>query len=189
MIRIILSTLATIALMAPCLESRAQSSAANTLGGWSSESVLCYSNNNRRTTCNTPFNGRPSLVQNISGTRCMEGVNFGGGNGTMWVDGGCRGRFIGSSSGRPGGGNHQNNSNNGYYDDALSVVRCESNDRKARVCNTNFRGNARLVRQMSSSPCVEGQSWGQRRGSVWVSNGCRAEFVEEGRGNNRPGRR
>jgi hypothetical protein len=37
-------------------------------------------------------------------------------------------------------------------------------------------GRARLVKQKSDSPCVEGRSWGQRGDRVWVDRGCRARF-------------
>jgi len=66
------------------------------------------------------------------------------------------------------------------------VVKCESRDNRERVCQTGWR-SARLVRQISGSECIEGQSWGTRGGSIWVTRGCRAEFVE-GRGHGgRPG--
>lgn len=57
------------------------------------------------------------------------------------------------------------------------TVRCESQDNRERTCNTGWR-NARLVRQISGSACTEGQTWGMRNGAIWVTRGCRAEFVE-----------
>jgi len=60
------------------------------------------------------------------------------------------------------------------------VIRCESQNNRERVCNTGWR-SAQMVRQLSGSSCVEGRTWGSRNGSIWVTNGCRAEFVE-GRG-------
>lgn len=57
------------------------------------------------------------------------------------------------------------------------VIRCESQNNRERVCSTGWR-NAQLVRQLSGSACDEGRTWGSRNGSIWVSNGCRAEFVE-----------
>ncbi|AKC88365.1 hypothetical protein WQ53_11760 [Pseudoxanthomonas suwonensis] len=134
---------------------------------WSGQTLICSSNDRRRRECRTPFNGRPVLVENISGTRCVEGVNFGGGGGAMWVDQGCRGRFAEGRGGWQGGSGQ--------------TVRCESQNNRERTCGTNFRGRIVLVRQLSSSRCVEGQSWGQRGSSIWVRNGCRGEFAE-GRG-------
>jgi len=34
-----------------------------------------------------------------------------------------------------------------------------------------------LVRQISRSACIEGQTWGYARNGIWVSQGCRAEFL------------
>ncbi|MDC6684592.1 DUF3011 domain-containing protein, partial [Leclercia adecarboxylata] len=81
-------------------------------------------------------------------------------------------RGNGNGGGWNGGGN--GSGNNG-------TVRCESKDNRERVCNTGWR-SARLSRQISGTTCTEGRNWGSRNGTVWVSGGCRAEFVE-GRGN------
>ena len=78
----------------------------------------------------------------------------------------------GNGGGWNGGGSGPGNS---------GTVRCESQDNRERVCNTGWR-SARLSRQISGTTCTEGRNWGSRNGTVWVSGGCRAEFVE-GRGN------
>jgi hypothetical protein len=65
--------------------------------------------------------------------------------------------------------------NDGYNS---GPVRCESNKGRTQQCPLD--GRARLVRQISGTPCVEGQTWGQARGGVWVTQGCRAEFIAEG---------
>lgn len=62
------------------------------------------------------------------------------------------------------------------------VVRCESINDRYRECSTPFRDRAVIQRRLSSAECREGRSWGQRRGMVWVDRGCRADFVESGRG-------
>lgn len=128
---------------------------------WSGATLVCSSNDRRRRECRTPFKGRPVLVENISGTRCIEGRNFGGGGGTMWVDDGCRGRFAEGRGGWSGG--------NG------ELVRCESRDNRRQTCA--IRGRAVLVRQLSRTACVEGRTWGQRGDTLWVDDGCRAEFT------------
>ena len=86
------------------------------------------------------------------------------------------------SGGYPGGGY-----GDGYYGSGQSsygyggsgVVRCESNEGRTRECAIGG-GYARLVRQLSDAPCVEGRTWGQGNGRVWVSQGCRAEFSSSG---------
>ncbi len=57
----------------------------------------------------------------------------------------------------------------------VAAVRCESVNNRQQTCNTGWR-DAIIVRQLSSTRCVEGQNWGSRDGMVWVSNGCRADF-------------
>ena len=51
--------------------------------------------NNRQRTCAWDRRqGRPVVIENISGTRCQENRNWGwDGNSTIWVNGGCRARF------------------------------------------------------------------------------------------------
>jgi hypothetical protein len=60
-------------------------------------------------------------------------------------------------------------------------VLCESRDRRPTECTTPWRGVAQMTRQLSSARCTEGKDWGSRPGMVWVSNGCRARFVEDNR--------
>jgi len=64
-----------------------------------------------------------------------------------------------------------------HYTETASSVRCESIRNRPQQCRLD--GRPRLVRQLSGAACVEGRSWGQARGGVWVSDGCRAEFVAE----------
>lgn len=62
-----------------------------------------------------------------------------------------------------------------------SIVRCESNDGRTRECPVGYARDVRLVRQLSRSPCVEGDNWGHDRRTIWVTRGCRGEFVVEDR--------
>lgn len=63
----------------------------------------------------------------------------------------------------------------GYGRDSIE---CRSTDYRYNRCDTNWR-DARLVRQLSGSRCVRGQTWGiDRRGNVWVDRGCAGVFVE-----------
>lgn len=55
-------------------------------------------------------------------------------------------------------------------------VICSSMSGRYAECRVPFRGEARLIDQISSSPCVEGRTWGNKPGAVWVNNGCRARF-------------
>jgi hypothetical protein len=66
----------------------------------------------------------------------------------------------------------------GYDDDGDDYMQfnCASVERKYRECQLPVRGRAVLVKRLSDSPCIEGNSWGQRNDRVWVSQGCRAKF-------------
>ncbi len=66
------------------------------------------------------------------------------------------------------------------------VVRCESNDSRPRECATGG-GRVVLERQHSRAACIEGRTWGQSRGGVWVSQGCRADFRVLGYGGGQAG--
>ena len=69
------------------------------------------------------------------------------------------------------------------YGPGTGVVRCESNDGRMNRC-TLPGGGGRVVleRQHSRNACVEGRTWGQDRGGVWVDEGCRADFRASGYG-------
>ena len=62
-----------------------------------------------------------------------------------------------------------------YYGSSGGTIRCESNDGRTRECATDG-GRVVLERQISSSACIEGRSWGYGRNGIWVSQGCRADF-------------
>ncbi len=62
------------------------------------------------------------------------------------------------------------------FDNYPRQIRCESNHMDYVECGTGRIHNAELARQYSGSPCIYGQTWGYRRNTLWVSNGCRADF-------------
>jgi hypothetical protein len=68
------------------------------------------------------------------------------------------------------------------------IARCTANRGSARPAVPD-RSRMRLARQLSVTRCVEDQNWGQSRRMLWVTDGCRAEFVADGQGRGRwPGR-
>lgn len=131
--------------------------------------VRCESQSNRERVCSTGWRNA-QLVRQLSGSACEEGRTWGSRNGSIWVTNGCRAEFVEARGGN-GGGWGGNNGGSGQ------TIRCESQNNRERSCPVGWR-NARLVRQLSGSPCTEGRTWGVRSGAVWVSNGCRAEFTE-----------
>jgi hypothetical protein len=62
---------------------------------------------------------------------------------------------------------------------AQATIRCESPNFQYRHCAATTGGRiqgAELRRQISSSPCVEGRTWGWDARGVWVTGGCSAVF-------------
>jgi hypothetical protein len=71
------------------------------------------------------------------------------------------------------------------------AITCSSDDGKRHYCGIDTSRGVQLSRQISGSPCVQGQTWGYDRRGVWVDRGCRAEFFTGGgggMGGGRPGR-
>jgi len=145
--------------------------------GQAEDTVVCESLDGRRAYCDADTRGGMRLLRQISRSDCIEGNTWGFDRRGVWVDAGCRGEFgsrrgggsfPGGGSGYPGGGQ-----DGGY---AASVV-CRSEGGRQQVCPFNSgRGRVQLLRRISKTPCVQGQTWGYDRRSVWVSGGCRGEF-------------
>jgi Protein of unknown function (DUF3011) len=70
-------------------------------------------------------------------------------------------------------------------------IRCESDRGHRHECSFDGFGRVEILRQLSRTSCVEGRTWGiAGRHTVWVSDGCRADFVirrnrDEDRGDHR----
>jgi len=63
-------------------------------------------------------------------------------------------------------------------------LKCSSDDGGLQQCGTPFSdiSNVEMLRQVSGSPCIQGQTWGFDARGVWVDRGCRAEFRVYGEG-------
>ena len=142
----------------------------------SAQVVRCESPRGARNQCRVDVRGGVRLLRQLSSTSCVQGRSWGYDRGGIWVSQGCRGDFeIGY---RPDNGFGSNDNGNGF-DPVVGmarVMRCESSDGQHRRCDVSISSRAQMVRQLSRSPCIEGQSWGWERNGIWVSNGCRAEF-------------
>jgi len=140
------------------------------------ERFRCESEDGRQKYCTVDTRGGVSLVRQLSSTPCVRGTTWGTDRRGVWVSRGCRAEFAtgygnaggdypgGVLPGYPGGGQGQ------------GTIRCESDDGRTRQCALNTAGGVRLVRQLSSTRCIEGRNWGYDRNAIWVSQGCRAEF-------------
>lgn len=137
--------------------------------------VKCESWNYQPASCPAYNVAEARLVEHKAGN-CLQGRDWRYDQRGIYVFNGCRAVFEVRSYGAGGypgagypGGGYQGN-----------VIRCESRDYRNQRCPANTSGGVRLQRVIGSSPCREGQTWGWDRSGVWVSNGCRAEFVVNG---------
>lgn len=155
--------------------------------GYNDGTFRCESRDRRTTRC--PTRGyRVQLIRQFSDMACVRGRTWGQDGYGVWVTNGCRGLFRFDDRGNWGWNNNNGWNNNGWNNGGHSggdFVRCESRDNRSRTCAMSVGRNngIRLVRQLSDTPCIEGRNWGVSRNGVWVSGGCRAEFVvSRGRG-------
>jgi len=141
------------------------------------DAVDCRSNNYSLQRCPVPWRDA-RMVRQLSDTQCVRGMNWGIDRHGIWVDRGCGARFV--ASGRHGGGGDYEGGGwrppSGW--DQRFQIRCASNDYQYNFCAVDLGGSgrARIERQISGSPCVEGQTWGWNRAGVWVVQGCEAVF-------------
>jgi hypothetical protein len=129
-----------------------------------SQTINCSSNDGKRNWCAIGTSRDAQLVRQISGSPCVRGSTWGIDNRGLWVDRGCRADFaIGRSMGPPA-------------PPPMQTVTCSSNDGKRNWCAIGNRRDVRLSRQISGSPCIQGQTWGLDQRGLWVDRGCRADF-------------
>ncbi|HEX4578143.1 MAG TPA: DUF3011 domain-containing protein [Edaphobacter sp.] len=141
--------------------------------GYGQQTVNCSSNNGRKNYCGQFDNRDIRLVRQISGSPCVRGSTWGVDQGGLWTDKGCRADFAIGGGGPPGPPPGQ-------------TINCSSNDGRRNWCAIGNRRDVQLVRQISGSPCVRGNTWGIDNRGLWVDKGCRADFAIGGGGGYRP---
>lgn len=136
------------------------------------DTVTCESQDGRRAECPMDTRGEVRLVRQVSDSPCRQGVSWGYSRHTVWVDRGCRAVFsndrgYGGGDWRPGPGW-----------DSRFVVRCRSDNYSYNFCAVDVGrgGRASLDRQISSSSCAQGRTWGWNRAGIWVDQGCEGDF-------------
>ena len=154
------------------------------------QTILCESDSQRTRYCDADTRDGVRLVEQHSRGACIEGRSWGYDRRGIWVSGGCRAEF------ELGGDRHayrddRRRDHDDRYDDRdhddrgrgsqyVDRVRCESQDQGTQRCEIpGGRGGARveIAEQLSRAPCRFGTSWGYDRRAIWVSDGCRAEFL------------
>jgi hypothetical protein len=73
-----------------------------------------------------------------------------------------------------------NNPGHGVSGVEEKIITCSDNSGGGNHCSAITAGGVDMVRQRSGSPCRENYSWGVDQSGIWVSHGCRADFVLHG---------
>ena len=160
------------------------------------ETIECRSSGYKYTECEAPFR-HPQLVQQLSESECVANRTWGfkRNAGLIWVSDGCAAIFAESvdrQSRRDREGNRDREDNRDRADDYSDsrdrrddrshrerpgeVIECRSRDYAFTRCDANWN-DARLIEQLSSSRCVEGESWGLDEDGLWVDKGCSGRFA------------
>jgi len=140
----------------------------------------CASDDGRRHYCYVDTRNGVRMVNQRSGSPCIQNQTWGYDRTGTWVDRGCRADFVlGGGNWGPGPGNGWNG---GYPPPPPppppgGTITCSSNNGRYNFCSTWTGRGVRLVNQRSGSPCVQGQTWGYNNKGIWVDRGCRADFV------------
>jgi hypothetical protein len=96
---------------------------------------------------------------------------------------GCGG-YSGSNGNWNNGG--WNNGNNGWQgnNNGTRTITCESDNGRRRTCSAGmYIGRAEIAQRTSNTPCQLGRTWGYSGNTIWVDQGCRAEFRVYAQGN------
>jgi Protein of unknown function (DUF3011) len=149
------------------------------------DSLTCSSDDGRRNYCGADTRGGVRLVRQRSDSPCIAGRTWGFDRRGIWVDRGCRADFVtGTERGYGRGRDDDRGPDRGDYDRGrgrggyAQTFYCESGDERRHYCAEGAlgRGQVRLLRQRSGSPCIFGRTWGRDRNGLWVDRGCRADF-------------
>jgi hypothetical protein len=123
------------------------------------QAVPCESVGEAYRECRVGSSGKIQLDAERSEEKCREGISWGTrSEGVVWVNRGCRGLF--SVQALPG-----------------SRFVCESQHDRQTICEADTSLGVAVLRQLSQAACIEGDTWGSSPDGIWVSAGCRAEFV------------
>jgi DUF3011 family protein len=133
--------------------------------------VTCASDDMKRHLCRVDTSRGVQMINQRSGSPCIQGQTWGYSRSGIWVDRGCRADFYLGSGYRPGG---PGPGGPGY---GGATITCSSNNGKRNYCPANTSRGVKLTNQRSGSPCIQGQTWGYDGRGIWVDRGCRADFV------------
>jgi len=130
------------------------------------QTLVCESRNGK-TRCPVDTSLGVRLSKRISDHSCALGRDWGYDENGIWVTNGCRAEFTVTTSG---------------YSPMTSAasrpaVLCESKDGHRSFCPADTAFGVTLSKQLSDNNCIRNQTWGYDNSGIWVTKGCRAEFV------------
>lgn len=123
--------------------------------------IVCESKRGGRIYCPANTQYGVNFHRQLSYSSCN--YNWGYDQNGIWVDNGCRAEFsVNFGWDQPGADEN--------------ILVCESHGYQKTYCPAFLGGReVDLLRQLSYTTCYN--NWGYDRNGVWVTNGCRAEFV------------
>ena len=130
--------------------------------------ISCGTTTGRQVACDTEGDAVDvRLRQDQSGGRCREGASWGHTESFVWTSQGCRGEFeVTYRGGAPGAGV------------MTRRITCGTSDQSRLSCRPGGNvSTASLARELSVGKCRQNSSWGFGGDSLWVGNGCSAEFT------------
>jgi Protein of unknown function (DUF3011)/Ricin-type beta-trefoil lectin domain-like len=134
--------------------------------GSSGNRITCSSDSGNRVYCNADTSGSVRMVRQISGSPCRQNETWGYDSSGIWVDRGCRAEFEITPR----------SDTWGSVASSRTRITCSSNSGNRVHCAADTSWGARMVRQISGSPCRLNETWGYDSSGIWVDRGCRAEF-------------
>ena len=141
------------------------------------QQITCQSRNYQQEVCQTGMTITNAwMIAQRSRAPCIQGQTWGFQGNSIWVAQGCEADFGFQGVAAPPVAVAPNRPGN------LQIT-CNSQNYQQQFCPTGMQiGGVWLIEQSSSAPCIQGQTWGHERGSIWVTQGCAGTFGVQGSG-------
>lgn len=131
-----------------------------------SQTIVCESLDGHRHHCSADTTGGVRMTKRMSKSGCDFKRDWGYDSNGVWVANGCRAEF-------------QVRSDTRLLSQAMTdnLIVCESENGRRKTCPADTRFGVVVHRQMSDSDCIMNRTWGYDSKGIWVTSGCRAEFM------------
>jgi len=129
------------------------------------QTIICESVDGHRRHCAADTSGGVRITKRLSKNACDFKNDWGWDQNGVWVSHGCRAEFQVRTD------NRVTQSRND------EIIVCESENGRRKVCPADTRFGVAVFRQTSDSDCIMNRTWGYDSGGIWVTSGCRAQFI------------